>query len=69
MSKFISLLVLVSLGGGCSTLSLAPNEMGAQQECAQRSASLSQYNECSEHVDTTYRQYEEQRRQSEEDEG
>ncbi len=55
--------VLAALGG-CSSLTFAPNRMGAEHECATGSANLPQYNDCMEQVDGFYTEFEEhQRRQ------
>jgi len=56
----LATLVAMSLCG-CASMKTEPNKMGAQQDCAQNSATLSQYNDCSKQVDTFYQEYEEQK--------
>lgn len=51
--------------GGCSSVTLAPNKMGAENDCSRYSANLSQYNECMARVEAEFRAYEQERRLSE----
>ena len=68
--KLIVAILLACLLCGCTTpITVEPSEMGAQHQCAGNSANLSQYNDCMERVDTFYREYEEHRKSSEQDDG
>jgi len=61
MKKTLGPILLGSLLAGCSSLSVEPSKMGAENDCAQYSAHLSQYNDCMERVDANFRAYEQQR--------
>ena len=70
MKKMMTVIMLALAAAGCSAPgAVEGGKMGAQNECGERSATLSQYNECTERVDARYRDYESQRRQSEKDGG
>ena len=65
-------LVIVSIVlslGGCSSLTLEPNRVGAKNECATSSANLPMYNECVEDVEAFYDGFELHRKQAESDGG
>ena len=49
---------------GCSSLTFAPNRVGAKNECATDSANLPMYNDCVDQVDTFYDEYELHRKQT-----
>lgn len=60
----------VMAAAGCANpVAVEGGKMGAQNECGERSATLSQYNECAQNVDARYRDYELQRKLSEKDDG
>jgi hypothetical protein len=67
-SKYLLVIVsiVVSLCG-CSSLTFAPNRVGAKNECATDSANLPMYNDCVDQVDTFYDEYELHRKQTESD--
>ena len=56
------MLVMGIFLAGCSSLTIEPNKMGAENDCAHHSASPSQYNDCMERVDANFRAYEQQKR-------
>jgi len=67
-SKFALVIVSIVLSlCGCSSLTFAPNRVGAENECATDSANLAMYNDCIEQVDTFYDEYELHRKQKESD--
>ena len=70
MKKILLLMGLAMGAAGCAApVAVEGGKMSAQNECGERSATLSQYNECTKRVDTRYREYESQRSQSEKDGG
>lgn len=70
MKPLLTLCLLATLLSACgSQPTFKPNKMGAQQNCAHDSASLSQYNECSEYVGEFYRDYEQHQAESGNDGG
>ena len=63
-------ILLACLLCGCATpITFEPSETGAQHQCAGSSANLAQYNDCMEQVDAFYREYEQHRKSSEQDDG
>ena len=65
--KIRSKLMLLTLAmhvllAGCSSLTIEPSKMGAENDCAAQSATPSQYNDCMERVDANFRAYEQQKR-------
>lgn len=69
--KKILICIGFALGAaGCAApMAVEGGKMSAHNECGERSATLSQYNDCTEQVDVRYRDYESQRRLSEQDDG
>ena len=70
MKKIILSVFLIMGTAGCAApTAVEGGKMGAHNECGERSATLSQYNECANQVDARYRDYETQRKLSEKDDG
>jgi hypothetical protein len=61
--KKVAILSAMILCGGCaSPSSVEPSKVGAQNECADLSANLAQYNECRARVDANFEKYERNRK-------
>lgn len=59
----VAILATAILCGGCASApSVEPSKVGAQNECADLSANLAQYNECRARVDATFEKYERNRK-------